>query len=188
MKKIISFVVGALMLSTAAWADSYVVDNKGDFGIAWNAIGKTVGQKDTIIVTASMGGINVNTKDTGPQKGVIYIIGQNDEDGKVPRLDLQIGIDTCTENAFSLIFENLTLSRRSTGTGEIVSSRSTPTYIDTLAFRNCEVLEFGRWPYRSTCDGGNINYFEVSGCTFHDADGEHRNITSITISSFIPIG
>ena len=56
MKKIISFVVGALMLSTAAWADSYVVDNKGDFGIAWNAIGKTVGQKDTIIVTASMGG------------------------------------------------------------------------------------------------------------------------------------
>lgn len=174
MKKIISFVVGALMLSTAAWADSYVVDNKGDFGIAWNAIGKTVGQKDTIIVTASMGGINVNTKDTGPQKGVIYIIGQNDEDGKVPRLDLQIGIDTCTEKAFSLIFENLTLSRRSTGTGEIVSSRSTPTYIDTLAFRNCEVLEFGRWPYRSTCDGGNINYFEVSGCTFHDADGEQE--------------
>ena len=44
MKKIISFVVGALMLSTAAWADSYVVDNKGDFGIAWIAIGKTVGQ------------------------------------------------------------------------------------------------------------------------------------------------
>ena len=70
MKKIISFVVGALMLSTAAWADSYVVDNKGDFGIAWNAIGKTVGQKDTIIVTASMGGINVNTKD----KKVLYIL------------------------------------------------------------------------------------------------------------------
>lgn len=73
MKKIISFVVGALMLSTAAWADSYVVVTKADFGIAWNAIGKTVGQKDTIIVTASMGGINVNTKDTGPQK-VLYIL------------------------------------------------------------------------------------------------------------------
>ena len=55
------------MLSTAAWADSYVVDNKGDFGIAWNAIGKTVGQKDTIIVTASIPKIRVRKK-------VLYIL------------------------------------------------------------------------------------------------------------------
>lgn len=174
MNKIISFVAGALLLSsTTVWADSYVAENKGDFTTAWNVLGKTVGQQDTIIVTADMGGLNMNTTN-GPLAGALYIIGQRDETGKMPRLEVQIAIDTCVENSFSLIFEDLILSRRSTGTGEIVASRTSPTYIDTLAFRNCDVLEFGRWPYRSTCSGGNINYFEVRNCSFHNADGEQE--------------
>ena len=174
MNKIISLVAGALLLSsTAVWADSYVAENKGDFVTAWNVLGKNVGQQDTIIVAADMGGLNMNTTN-GPLAGALYIIGQRDETGKMPRLEVQIAIDTCVENSFSLIFEDLILSRRSTGTGEIVASRTSPTYIDTLAFRNCDVLEFGRWPYRSTCPGGNINYFEVRNCSFHNADGEQE--------------
>lgn len=55
-----------------------------------------------------------------------------------------------------------------------MASRTAPTYIDTLAFRNCDILEFGRWPYRSTCPGGNINYFEVTNCSIHNADGEQE--------------
>ena len=174
MKKIISFLAGALMLtSTTAWADSYVAENKADFVSAWNALGKNPRQQDTIFVAADMGGLNMNTTN-GPLAGALYIIGQEDETGKMPRLEVQIAIDTCVANSFSLIFEDLTLSRRSTGTGEIVASRTAPTYIDTLAFRNCDILEFGRWPYRSTCSGGNINYFEVTDCSIHNADGEQE--------------
>lgn len=57
MKKIISFLAGALMLtSTTAWADSYVAENKADFVSAWNALGKNPRQQDTIFVAADMGG------------------------------------------------------------------------------------------------------------------------------------
>lgn len=113
MNKIISLVAGVLLLSsTAVWADSYVAENKGDFVTAWNVLGKNVGQQDTIIVAADMGGLNMNTTN-GPLAGALYIIGQRDETGKMPRLEVQIAIDTCVENSFSLIFEDLILSRLS---------------------------------------------------------------------------
>lgn len=71
MNKIISLVAGALLLSsTAVWADSYVAENKGDFVTAWNVLGKNVGQQDTIIVAADMGGLNMNTTN-GPLAGAL---------------------------------------------------------------------------------------------------------------------
>lgn len=172
MKKIISFVVGALLLSTAAWADSHEATNKAEFTSGLQTMGRTIGQADTIWVMANIEGIRYSLDSASCYAGKLYIIGKEiEETGNYPKLSIELGIDTCEENTFSLIFENLQLTRRSTGTSQIVSCRVKPVYMDTLAFRNCEFTDFDRWPFRSECPGGGIMWFEVSNCSFHDAYG-----------------
>ncbi|MCD7710176.1 MAG: hypothetical protein LUI04_02325 [Porphyromonadaceae bacterium] len=193
MKKIFTL-VAALAVSAGlftAQAKTVTVTTTSELTNALNGVGNAVGSVDSILVIPAGGESDVLTFSNTSCSwlaGTIYLIGATDYQ---PKINIRHQAASDTEGELSLICENLSLrytSGNTASSGQIFYFTGYYTEIDSLIFRNCEFTDYPRTVIRfvppvdhyehisstdSTAvyaDGGYINYFEMSGCTIHDAN------------------
>lgn len=176
MKKIFTFALGFCLALTATAQNNKTVSTAADLTAAFTA------SYDTVFVKSET---ELNIKKAAlPTSGTLRVVGVPREDGSKPVVKMELTVPTNTEaDHLSLIFENLVLDNSNTpnlgGTASkyhFAYKDSASHYADTIAFRNCEIRNVVRGFYRAQNlevaaggynDGGCINTFEVTGCTFH---------------------
>ena len=109
-----------------------------------------------------------------------HFIGIDDEEGNRAELLAEFGVpkDNTVADHFSCTFENLVLKDYN---GEWSFSKhfmnfkdAVKHYVDTLAFRNCEITNLCRSFYRGEAQNkedhaGTLGVFEMTNCVFHNA-------------------
>lgn len=176
MKKIFTFALGFCLALTATAQNNKTVSTAADLTAAFTA------SYDTVFVKSET---ELNIKKAAlPTSGTLRVVGVPREDGSKPVVKMELTVPTNTEaDHLSLIFENLVLDNSNTPNLGGTASKyhfsykdSVSHYADTIAFRNCEIRNVVRGFYRAQNlevaaggynDGGCINTFEVTGCTFH---------------------
>lgn len=184
MKKLCTMLlaVAALLTPSAVHADKVTVTSATDL-ISQFTKARTAESSDTIYVVYTADGMNMKTikADAMPSKGKIYMIGVNDEaSGAKACVKFEMNIAANTEgDHLSLIFQNLVIKDYNGASGNskhlINAKDANFHYIDTLAFRNCEITDFCRTIYRlepqakadGTKDAGEVKSMEFTNCTFH---------------------
>lgn len=184
MKKLCTMLlaVAALCAPSVVQADQVTVTTKDDL-ISQFTKARTAESSDTIYVAYTADGMNMKTikKASMPGKGKIYLIGVNDEaSGAQACVKFEMELAGNEEgDHLSLIFENLIIKDYNGAGGNskhlITAKDALFHYIDTLAFRNCEITDFCRTIYRiepqakadETKDAGEVKNMEFTNCTFH---------------------
>ena len=162
----------------AMMADHVTVSNKADFEAAFFAE-RTNEQCDTIFVKSNGNPIGLSNGKEMPHNGKIWIIGIDNEEGKMSGIKNQWNLPKNDQSdKVSVFFENLVME----GAGNTANSKyyintkdTFYHYIDSLKFTNCVFKNYSRGIFRIEVqakldglkDAGDINYFAVEGCTFH---------------------
>ena len=177
MKKLMT-TLSCFLAVFAMMADHVTVSSKADFEAAFFAE-RTNEQCDTIFVKSNGTAIGLSNGKEMPHSGKIWIIGIDNEEGKMSGIKHQWNLPKNQQSdKVSVFFENIILE----GAGNTANSKyyfntkdTFYHYIDTLKFTNCVFQNYNRAVFRIEVqaksdglkDAGDINYFGVEGCTFH---------------------
>lgn len=196
MKRTFILLFFVMCFASFMQARTSTVTTKAEFTTAWGALGGTNESVDTIFVQ-NVNGEVINTgqikTDAMPQAGKIFVIGIPDAEGNLPILQTEINFPTIPDgNLLSIFFEKIHIQYRSgnsASSGQVFYMNKQYCPMDSVVFRNCEISNIARSFYRSVPvtlkdiagndsvsesgttlyeDGGDINYFEMSGCSMHD--------------------
>lgn len=176
MKKLMT-TLSCFLAVFAMMANHVTVSSKADFEAAFFAE-RTNDQCDTIFVKSNGTAIGLNNGKNMPNAGKIWIIGVDNEEGKMSGIKHQWNLPiNQASDKLSVFFENIVLQ----GAGGTANSKyyfqtkdTNYHYIDTLKFTNCVFQDYNRALFRvqpaeklnGLKDAGDINYFGIEGCTF----------------------
>lgn len=181
MKKLFTLVFAAL-LASGMYAQT-TVTNKTELTAAFNAAA-TLSAGDISVVFVK-GDINLGSLTLAQTTRNIHFIGINNEETgeqSTIRAELKFPEDNTEGDKFGLTFENLRLTVPNgvwRDSKYFISFKDAKThFIDTIAFRGCEITDFSRAWMRGQIDGaptdgtykgcGLLNYFEMSDCVVHN--------------------
>ena len=181
MKKIFTFVLG-LASCAAAVADTKTVSTGSELLAEFTKV-RTNEMRDTIYVKWVEGGLNMKAigASSSPKAGHIHLIGLNNEEtGAQATIMFEMALAGNTEaDQLDIIFENLIVKDNNGAMGNskhLLNFKDTLYhFVDTLAFRNCEITDICRTLYRAEpqaksdggVDGGEVRYFEMTDCSLH---------------------
>lgn len=177
MKKLMT-TLSCFLAVFAMMAEHVTVSNKADFQAAFFAE-RTNEQCDTIFVKSNGNPIGLDNGKEMPHNGKIWIIGIDNEEGKMSGIKNQWNLPKNDQSdKVSVFFENLVMegAGNTSNSKYYINTKDTfYHYIDSLKFTNCVFKNYSRGIFRIEVqakndgmkDAGDINYFAVEGCTFH---------------------
>lgn len=173
---LISFLVASMPLS----AEVRTIKTKSEFE-SFFFTERSNDQCDTIYVESAGKIISLSNGKNLPNSGKIYIIGKDDENGQRSGLGWQWNLPLNTQaDRLSIFIENLLVEcngGNKANSKYLFQTKDTLFhYIDSLAFRNCEIRNYNRGIFRvqpgersnGSKDAGELNYFAIENCIFHD--------------------
>ena len=181
MKKLFTLVFAAL-LASGMFAQT-TVTNKNELTAAFNAAANLPAGEISVVFVK--GDINLGSLTLAQTTRNIHFIGINNEETgeqSTIRAELKFPEDNTEGDKFGLTFENLRLTVPNgvwRDSKYFINFKDAKThFIDTIAFRNCEITDFSRAWMRGQIDGapsdgsfkgcGILNYFEMSDCVVHN--------------------